>query len=414
MTGLLGGGHAIYWDGAAGVEPRLLRHRARPGAARRRRSGGAVRRGARPLRDRAGLLRRAGPSRRARGALGRASAACPGAASSSRRCGSRGRACAMPPAHAACLAMLEPVMTLRPRARAIYAPGGYLLESGDVLAQPGLAGALGDPRRRGRGERLPRARSRRRCSTSTGSRSRTRRSRVVRGAWQRAGHGVVRRARAFHTRGGLAGVAETLARLPTLRGLDEHRPRAGAARRARRRRPASTGTRRTSTRRRRRRARVRADDEPRARHGRLPARLRPAPEQHARRGRPAPRPARARRADGEHDGAELAVDAEGLALAIGSAGGTGCALPSSGSPPGSSTRASSRSTPSTRPRFHPVGGLVNAEPGVDEEALVRLERSGRRVAAGRRSTTTSAASASSAGTARPAIRAAAAMRAEPT
>ena len=48
----------------------------------------------------------------------------------------------MPPAHAACLAMLEPVFTLTPEGRAIYAPGGYLLESGEVLAQPGLTGAM--------------------------------------------------------------------------------------------------------------------------------------------------------------------------------------------------------------------------------------------------------------------------------
>ena len=43
----------------------------------------------------------------------------------------------MPPAHAACLAMLEPVMTMREGAR-IYAPGGRLLRAGDALDQPGL------------------------------------------------------------------------------------------------------------------------------------------------------------------------------------------------------------------------------------------------------------------------------------
>jgi len=47
----------------------------------------------------------------------------------------------MPPAHAACLAMLAPVMTLREGAR-IYSPGGELLEAGDRLDQPGLANAL--------------------------------------------------------------------------------------------------------------------------------------------------------------------------------------------------------------------------------------------------------------------------------
>ena len=47
----------------------------------------------------------------------------------------------MPPAHAACLAMLGPVMTLW-RGAAIYAPGGQLLQEGQPLDQPGLVDAL--------------------------------------------------------------------------------------------------------------------------------------------------------------------------------------------------------------------------------------------------------------------------------
>jgi gamma-glutamyltranspeptidase/glutathione hydrolase len=46
-----------------------------------------------------------------------------------------------PPAHAACLAMLAPVMTMNEGAR-IYAPRGRLLEAGERLHQPGLAAAL--------------------------------------------------------------------------------------------------------------------------------------------------------------------------------------------------------------------------------------------------------------------------------
>jgi gamma-glutamyltranspeptidase/glutathione hydrolase len=46
-----------------------------------------------------------------------------------------------PPAHAACLAMLAPVMTMNEGA-AIYAPGGELLRAGDRLEQPGLVAAL--------------------------------------------------------------------------------------------------------------------------------------------------------------------------------------------------------------------------------------------------------------------------------
>jgi gamma-glutamyltranspeptidase/glutathione hydrolase len=48
---------------------------------------------------------------------------------------------AMPPEHADCLRMLAPVMTLDGGAP-IYAPGGRLLEAGDVLRQPGLVRAL--------------------------------------------------------------------------------------------------------------------------------------------------------------------------------------------------------------------------------------------------------------------------------
>jgi gamma-glutamyltranspeptidase/glutathione hydrolase len=47
----------------------------------------------------------------------------------------------LPPAHAACLAMLEPVMTMDAGER-IYSPGGRLLRAGDRLDQPGLEKAL--------------------------------------------------------------------------------------------------------------------------------------------------------------------------------------------------------------------------------------------------------------------------------
>jgi gamma-glutamyltranspeptidase/glutathione hydrolase len=46
-----------------------------------------------------------------------------------------------PPAHASCLAMLEPVMTMNEGA-AIYSPGGALLQAGEQLRQPGLVRAL--------------------------------------------------------------------------------------------------------------------------------------------------------------------------------------------------------------------------------------------------------------------------------
>ena len=47
----------------------------------------------------------------------------------------------MPPAHASCLEMLAPVMTMREGER-IYSPGGRLLQAGERLEQPGLVRAL--------------------------------------------------------------------------------------------------------------------------------------------------------------------------------------------------------------------------------------------------------------------------------
>src|SRR5215210_1584026 len=47
----------------------------------------------------------------------------------------------MPEAHVACLEMLAPVMTMREGAR-IYSPAGRLLRTGEVVQQPGLVAAL--------------------------------------------------------------------------------------------------------------------------------------------------------------------------------------------------------------------------------------------------------------------------------
>jgi gamma-glutamyltranspeptidase / glutathione hydrolase len=47
----------------------------------------------------------------------------------------------LPPAHAACLEMLAPVMTMREGAR-LYAPRGRLLHAGEQLRQPGLVAAF--------------------------------------------------------------------------------------------------------------------------------------------------------------------------------------------------------------------------------------------------------------------------------
>jgi gamma-glutamyltranspeptidase/glutathione hydrolase len=146
MTGLAGGGHAIWFDGRSGAVRLLDFFVAVPGLESYR----AVA----PLED----IGIPFENEIVHYEVGVASCAVPGVPAGLdelwRRHGrlSWGRVVEpalqlarrgvdMPPAHAACLAMLAPVMTLREGAH-IYAPRGELLHEGDRLEQPGLAKAL--------------------------------------------------------------------------------------------------------------------------------------------------------------------------------------------------------------------------------------------------------------------------------
>lgn len=147
MTGLLGGGHGIYYDGSTGRARNLACFVAVPGL------------GAGP-RDDAELLRLDVPfgAELVHYAIGPASCGVPGLPAGlgalHRQHGTLpwGRlvepalrlardGVEFPPAHAACLAMLAPVMTMDEGAR-IYSPGGRLLQAGETLEQPGLTPAL--------------------------------------------------------------------------------------------------------------------------------------------------------------------------------------------------------------------------------------------------------------------------------
>ena len=142
MTGFLGGGHAIYWDAESRQARNLDCFCTVPSG-----SGGD-------------LLELDVPfgEELVRYSVGPASCAVPGVpAGLDALWRKHGRlpwaeVCApalrlaregvpMPEAHAACLAMLEPVMTMGEGAR-IYAPTGRLLEPGAKLDQPGLVRAL--------------------------------------------------------------------------------------------------------------------------------------------------------------------------------------------------------------------------------------------------------------------------------
>jgi gamma-glutamyltranspeptidase/glutathione hydrolase len=75
----------------------------------------------------------------------------------------------------------------------------------------------------------------------------------------------------------------------------------------------------------------------------------------------------------------LAFDADGLELALGSAGGTRLRTALLGVLAAVLAEGLDPQTAIDRARFHPVGAVVNAEPGVDEEWLAGLERGGRTV-----------------------------------
>jgi gamma-glutamyltranspeptidase / glutathione hydrolase len=146
MTGLLGGGHAIYLDAASGRASNLDCFVAVPGL------------GAEPREPELLHLDVPFGAELVHYAVGPASCGVPGLpAGLDALWTSYGRlpwarlvepalrvaraGTLFPPAHAACLAMLAPVMTMNEGA-ALYSPGGELLGAGSTLRQPGLVTAL--------------------------------------------------------------------------------------------------------------------------------------------------------------------------------------------------------------------------------------------------------------------------------
>jgi gamma-glutamyltranspeptidase/glutathione hydrolase len=226
MTGLLGGGHAIYYDAASGRAENLDFFIAVPGL-------GAERRDVQ-------LLELDVPfgAELIHYAIGIASCGVPGVPAGLDELWRRhGRlewprlvepalqlarsGVEMTAAQASCLAMLAPVMTMNEGAR-IYAPGGDLLENGGLLEQPGIARAL---------ELLAEEGA---ASMRTGSLAdallalmRERGGLVskddleaYRAEWSEPAE-VLYLDRRVYTRGDLSGLPETLPRIPRLRGLSE-------------------------------------------------------------------------------------------------------------------------------------------------------------------------------------------------
>jgi gamma-glutamyltranspeptidase/glutathione hydrolase len=283
----------------------------------------------------------------------------------------------MPAAHAACLAMLAPVMTLDAGER-IYAPGGVLLGEGDRLRQPGLEKVFALLAAEGPSSVYSGS-----LAQSILSLLRRRRGRVTRddlaayeAHWGEPVAVDYAETRVL-TRGGLSGLPELLVKLPELHGL-------GAAERVLavlpflEARGSETHTTNVTA----------VDGDGNAcvfttSLGLGSGDFLPGLDLHLNSmlgevdllvGDLAPGTRMA-----SMMAPSLALDAEGLTLAAGAAGGTrlrsALALVLAGI-------LDERLAPQAavdRPRFHPVGEVVNAEPGVDEEALERLESSGRTV-----------------------------------
>jgi gamma-glutamyltranspeptidase/glutathione hydrolase len=283
----------------------------------------------------------------------------------------------MPSAHAACLAMLAPVYTMNEGA-AIYAPGGRLLETGDRLEQPGLAAALDAlASDSGAAYRGAIAESLLALSDERGGLLTPEDLAAYAPRWSDAVEVPYAGSR-FLTRAGLSGVPSTLPRLPRLRGL-------AATERIAALLDALDGvagpeTHTTNL------VVVDADGSacvlstslglgsgdflpgldlqlnsmlgeidlltgPLARGERVQSMMAPS----------------------------VVLDAAGLALAIGSAGGTRLRTALVTVAAGILDEGLTPQQAVDRPRVHPAGGVVNAEPGVDEAALQRIEATGRTV-----------------------------------
>ena len=224
MTGIAGGGHAIWWDAAAGRAELLDCFVAVPGL-------GLARTPAPPTRLEIPFGEQPVPY-----AVGIATCGVPGLPAGLEELWRRfgrlpwRRLCEpaielartgveLPRAHAGCLAMLEQVMTMR-EGGAIYSPGGRLLGPGASLRQPGLVrtfelvaseGAVTLYRGTIAGELLA-------IMDERGGRVTAQDLEAYRPRWLQPARGSYAGV-AVRTRGGLAGVVETLKRLPMLRAL---------------------------------------------------------------------------------------------------------------------------------------------------------------------------------------------------
>jgi gamma-glutamyltranspeptidase/glutathione hydrolase len=281
----------------------------------------------------------------------------------------------LPPAHSSCLRMLEPVMTMREGAR-IYAPGGTLLAPGDVLRQPGLVPALESLADEG-----AEGAYRGTIAAALLDLSEERGGLITRDdlnayepQWNEPTETPWLGLR-FLSRGGLSGVAATLARLGSVRGLSPAARLLALVAAL----DGTTGVETHTT------NLVAVDGDGNAcvlttslglgsgdwlpgldlhlnsmlgETDLLHGALRPGARMDS---MMAP---------------SLAFDRDGLALAIGAAGGTRLRTALVTTAAGILDEGLDPQSAVDRPRVHPAGTVVNAEPGADEEGLQALEANG--------------------------------------
>ena len=282
-----------------------------------------------------------------------------------------------PPAHAACLAMLAPVMTMNEGA-AIYAPGGRLLQAGGRLEQPGLVraleavadeGAVGSMQGGSIGDALVELSAERGGLVTQADLE----AYTVR--WEEPVE-VAYLDGTLLTRGGLSGIPETVPRLPRLHGLTEGE-RVLALVDALMSSAAGEGDTTNVT-------VVDADGSAcvfTTSLGLGSGDFLPGLDLQLNSMLGEADLIRGRLETGERMQSmmapTLAFDGEGLSAAAGAAGGTRLRTALLGVLAGILDEGLEPGPAVERPRFHPGPEVVNAEPGVDESALRALETAGR-------------------------------------
>ena len=381
MTGLLGGGHAIYFDASSGRARNLDCFVAAPGLGAEPRASELIHLevpfGAELVHYAIGPASCGVPGLPAGlEALWRAYGRLPWAMLAGPALELARQGVEMPPAHASCLAMLAPVMTMNEGAD-IYAPGGRLLQAGDRLHQPGLVAAL-------------QAIAEEQSAVYTGSIA----AELLVLSRERGGLLTEADLQGYEarwstpvevpyldctllTRAGLSGIPETAPRLPRLRELDAtervlalvdvlEAPSAGG------------DTTNITV--------VDADGDAcvlTTSLGLGSGDFLSGLDLHLNSMLGESDLLRGRLEPGERMQSmmapTLAVDADDLVLAAGAAGGTRLRTALLGVIAGMLDEGLSPRDAVARPRFHPAPELVNAEPGVDEAALLELEGRGRSV-----------------------------------